>query len=100
MDNKSTSLDKLPVPQSRSEQFLDNLCRNSDVNTLPDPCSRIEIFLDYLCRNGRPGTGASNAFNNLSQEVNKIDFKNGNNTIKSLAIISESEIDDIVNNLR
>lgn len=24
MDNKSTSLDKLPVPQSRSGQFLDN----------------------------------------------------------------------------
>ena len=86
---------------SRSERFLDFMAgRNTNLNTLPVPNSRIEEYLEFLCYNGGVGGGAdTNSFNALSQNIDSIQFKNGNTTKASLEIITENEIADILNKL-
>lgn len=87
---------------SRSEEFLNYISgRNTNLNTLPVPNSRIEEYLEFLCYNrGAGGSGAdTNSFNALSQDIDIINFKNGNTTKASLEIITEDEITDILNKL-
>lgn len=87
---------------SRSERFLDFIAgRNTNLNSLPVPNSRIEEYLEFLCYNrGAGGSGAdTNSFNALSQNIDSIQFKNGNTTKASLEIITENEITDILNKL-
>ena len=86
---------------SRSERFLDFIAgRSTNLNSLPSPNSRIEEYLEFLCYNGGVGGGAdTNSFNALSQNIDSIQFKNGNTTKASLEIITENEIADILNKL-
>lgn len=86
---------------SRSEEFLNYISgRNTNLNSLPSPNSRIEEYLEFLCYNGGVGGGAdTNSFNALSQNIDSIQFKNGNTTKASLEIITENEIADILNKL-
>lgn len=86
---------------SRSEEFLNFIAgRNTNLNSLPSPNSRIEEYLEFLCYNGGVGGGAdTNSFNALSQNIDSIQFKNGNTTKASLEIITENEIADILNKL-
>ncbi len=86
---------------SRSEEFLNYIAgRNTNLNTLPVPNSRIEEYLEFLCYNRGVGGGAdTNSFNALSQDIDIINFKNGNTTKASLEIITEDEITDILNKL-
>ena len=87
---------------SRSEEFLNYIAgRNTNLNTLPVPNSRIEEYLEFLCYNRGVGGGAdTNSFNALSQDIDIINFKNGNTTKASLEIITEDEITDILNSIR
>ena len=96
--------DLASLPQfvgSRSERFLDFISgRSTNLNALPVPNSRIEEYLEFLCYNGGVGGGAdTNSFNALSQNIDSIQFKNGNTTKASLEIITENEIADILNKL-
>ena len=86
---------------SRSEEFLNYIVgRATDLNSLPVPNSRIEEYLQFLCYNRGIGGGAdTNSFNALSQNIDSIQFKNGNTTKASLEIITENEITDILNKL-
>ena len=86
---------------SRSERFLDFIAgRNTNLNSLPVPNSRIEEYLEFLCYNRGAGGGAdTSSFNALSQNIDSIQFKNGNITKASLEIITENEIADILNKL-
>lgn len=86
---------------SRSEEFLNFIAgRSTNLNSLPSPNSRIEEYLEFLCYNGGVGGGAdTNSFNALSQNIDSIQFKNGNTTKASLEIITENEIADILNKL-
>lgn len=86
---------------SRSEKFLNFIAgRSTNLNSLPSPNSRIEEYLEFLCYNGGVGGGAdTNSFNALSQNIDSIQFKNGNTTKASLEIITENEITDILNKL-
>ena len=86
---------------SRSEEFLNYIAgRNTNLNTLPVPNSRIEEYLEFLCYNRGVGGGAdTNSFNALSQDIDIINFKNGNTTKASLEIITEDGITDILNKL-
>lgn len=87
---------------SRSEEFLNFIAgRSTNLNSLPSPNSRIEEYLEFLCYNGGAGgSGAdTNSFNALSQNIDSIQFKNGNTTKASLEIITENEITDILNKL-
>lgn len=86
---------------SRSEEFLNYIAgRNTNLNTLPVPNSRIEEYLEFLCYNRGVGGGAdTNSFNALSQDIDIINFNNGNTTKASLEIITEDEITDILNKL-
>ena len=87
---------------SRSEEFLNYIVgRATDLNSLPVPNSRIEEYLEYLCHNGGVGGGGAdtNSINALSQNVDSIQFKNGNTTKANLEIITEDEITDILNKL-
>lgn len=87
---------------SRSEEFLNYIVgRATDLNTLPVPNSRIEEYLEFLCYNrGSGGGGAdTNSFNALSQDIDIINFKNGNIVKASLQVVTEQEITDILNKL-
>ena len=86
---------------SRSEEFFNYIVgRATDLNSLPVPNSRIEEYLEFLCYNRGAGSGAdTNSFNALSQNIDSIQFKNGNTTKASLEIITENEIADILNKL-
>ena len=87
---------------SRSEEFLNHITgRATDLNSLPVPNSRIEEYLEFLCYNRSTGSGGAdtNSFNALSQNVDSIQFKNGNTTKANLEIITEDEITDILNKL-
>lgn len=86
---------------SRSEEFLNYLVgRATDLNSLPDAGSRIEEYLQYLCYNGGIGGGSdTNSFNALSQNIDIIQFKNGNTVKASLQVVTEQEITDILNSL-
>lgn len=85
---------------SRSEEFLNYIVgRAKDLNSLPDAGSRIEEYLEYLCYKGGIGGSDTNSFNALSQEINIINFKNGNTVKASLQVVTEQEITDILNSL-
>lgn len=109
----------LPVPQSRSELFLDYIARNSnDLSKLPVPYSRIELFLNYIARNMNTGSGGGITLpleikdvNGLQDALNKkfdsvelsddeISFKNGNTELSSIPITTTAEIELILQNLR
>ena len=109
----------LPVPQSRSELFLDYIARNSnDLSKLPVPYSRIELFLDYIARNMNTGSGGGITLqveikdvNGLQDALNKkfdsveladdeISFKSGNTELSSIPITTTAEIELILQNLR
>lgn len=109
----------LPVPQSRSELFLDYIARNSnDLSKLPVPYSRIEVFLDYIARNMNTGSGGGITLpleikdvNGLQDALNKkfdsvelsndeISFKSGNTELSSIPITTTAEIELILQNLR
>lgn len=118
----------LPVPQSRSELFLDHIARNSnDLSKLPVPYSRIELFLDYIARNmnvSSGGNGNSNGnsngnitlpleikdvnglqdvldkkFDSLDVSDNGISFKSGNTELSSIPMATTAEIELILQNL-
>ena len=97
--------DLASLPQfvgSRSEEYLNHITRRAtNLNALPTPHSRIEEYLEFLCYNGGIGGGGAdtNSFNALSQNIDIINFKNGNTVKASLEIITENEITDILNKL-
>ena len=106
----------LPVPQSRSELFLDYIARNStDLSKLPVPYSRIELFLDYIARNMNIGSGGGNItienVTGLRDELNKkgsslkltddnLSLMNGTSELSSIPIATTAEIELILQNLR
>lgn len=102
----------LPVPQSRSELFLDYIARNSnDLSKLPVPYSRIELFLDYIARNMNTGSGGitlpleikdalNKKFDSVELSDDEISFKNGNTELSSIPITTTAEIELILQNLR
>lgn len=106
----------LPVPQSRSELFLDYIARNSnDLSKLPVPYSRIELFLDYIARNMNTSgvtlpleikdvNGLQDALNKKFDSVelsdSEISFKSGNTELSTIPITTSSEIELILQNLR
>ena len=86
---------------SRSEEFLNYIVgRATDLNSLPVAGSRIEEYLEYLCHNGGIGGGAdTNSFNALSQNIDSIQFKNGDTIKARLQVVTEQEITNILNSL-
>ena len=98
----ATELNRLPEHiGSRSEEFLNCIVgRSTDLSLLPVPESRIEEYLEYIAYKGiGTGGGGGNSFNDLSQLVDRIDFKNGTTTLKTINISTEAEINNILNSL-
>ena len=56
--SRATTIDQLPIAQSRVEEYLSYLSGKSTVLAdLPKPQSRTEEFLEFLCYNGGIGGG-------------------------------------------
>ena len=91
-----------------------------DVNLLPVPQSRSELFLDHIARNMNTGSGNGGGItlpleikdvNGLEEALNKkfdsvelsndeISFKSGNTELSSVPITTTAEIELILQNLR
>lgn len=102
MATNQTELNALPIAQSRAEKYLSHMTgRTSDINSLPEPISRLDHYLEYLCRNGGTGGsgGVANAFNSIEQTESVINFKSDNTTRATLEIITDEEINTIINSL-
>ena len=103
MATNQNELNALPIAQSRAEKYLSHMTgRTSDINSLPEPISRLDHYLEYICHNGGTGGGSggvANAFNSIEQTESVINFKSDNTTRATLEIITDEEINAIINSL-
>ena len=97
----------LPEPISRQDKYKSFMCNklagnNLNIDDLPEPISRQDKYNMFLCENigaGGGSGGVANAFNSIEQTESVINFKSDNTTRATLDIITDEEINTIINSL-
>ena len=88
---------------SRSEEYLNYLVgRATDLNSLPVPNSRTEEYLEFLCYNGGAGGGGNNTNAltsvRISSDGNRYEFIDSSGVVRgTINFMTDQEVQNIKN---